>query len=62
MRRPTLTALAACFLAAMAAVAPIAASAQEPTPRPAVTAAVQVTGNPAPVRFHNTPQIARNPT
>ncbi len=63
MRRPTLAALVACFVAAtVAAVAPFGASAQEPSPRPAVTAAVQVTGNPAPVRFHNTPQIARNPT
>ncbi|MDQ4131703.1 MAG: glycoside hydrolase [Actinomycetota bacterium] len=36
--------------------------AQAPSPSAAVTAAVQVTANPAPVRFHNTPQIARNPT
>ena len=44
------------------AVATSPSGAQESSSRPAVTAAVQVTGNPAPVRFHNTPQIARNPT
>ena len=36
--------------------------AQEAAGRPAVTAAVQVTANPAPVRAHSSPQIARNPT
>jgi hypothetical protein len=31
------------------------------TARPVVTAAVQVTANPNPVRNHSTPQVARNP-
>ncbi len=50
------------FAAIVVAMAASPAGAQEGSPRPAVTAAVQVTSNPAPVRFHNTPQIARNPT
>lgn len=41
------------------AVAVVAAQAQEATPT--VTAAVQVTANPNPVRNHSTPQMARNP-
>lgn len=48
--------------ATLVAVGASPAGAQKRSFRPAVTAAVQVTSNPAPVRLHNTPQIARNPT
>ena len=42
------------------ALAP-AAVAQSASPRPTVTAAVQVTADTDPVRAHSTPQMARNP-
>ena len=50
------------WAAAVLAAATAPAAAQAPPPRLAATAAVQVTANATPVRFHNTPQIARNPT
>jgi hypothetical protein len=59
--RPLTIGRAALVGAAMFMVAGSPVGAQQAV-RPAVTAAVQVTTNPAPVRFHNTPQIARNPT
>lgn len=54
--------MAGLVAATVAAMAPMSVSAQEGSSRSVVTAAVQVTANTAPVRFHNTPQIARNPT
>ena len=50
------TTLAATTLA-LAGVAPVAGAAGAPT----VTAAVQVTANPTPVRGHSAPQIVRHP-
>ncbi len=55
---PSSSAAVAAVIAALAALGPVAA-AEEST---AVTAAVQVTANPAPVRGHSAPQIAVNPT
>ena len=43
------------------AAAPAALSQQDDGRRPVVTAAVQVTANPSPVRAHATPLLARNP-
>lgn len=40
----------------------VPANAQDSEPRERVTAAAQVTSNPAPVRNHNSPQVAVNPT
>ena len=51
----------ALAVTALLSVGPPAA-AQDSPGRGVVTGAVQVTTNPAPVRYHNTPQIARNPT
>ena len=48
--------------AAMVALLATPATGQEVAPRPALTAAVQLTANPTPVRAHSSPQIARNPT
>lgn len=52
------------FLLGAAIVALVASpvTGQEAGPRPAVTASVQATANPTPVRAHSSPQIARNPT
>ncbi len=50
-------AVAALCLLVLLAPAPVAAQARAPV----VTAATQVTVNPAPVRAHSSPQIARNP-
>ena len=47
------------LLTALAAIPP--ASAQPSASRTVVTAAVQVTANPAPVRAHSSPKIAVNP-
>ncbi len=48
----------AAAVAALAPSAPLAVAEEDPV----VTAATQVTANPAPVRGHSTPQIAVNPT
>ena len=51
--------LAGLTFLVLAAVPP--AAGQEQSRRPALTAAVQVTANPSPVRAHATPLLARNP-
>ena len=43
----------------LAGAGPVALAADDPA---TVTAAVQVTSNPAPIRAHSSPQIVRNPT
>ena len=56
-RRRTALLLATFAFAQLAGLAPIASAVGTPT----VTAAVQVTANPTPVRGHSAPQIVRNP-
>ncbi|MGH9279639.1 MAG: hypothetical protein ACRD12_16250 [Acidimicrobiales bacterium] len=51
-----ITAVSLGVLAALAAASPGISA-----PEPIATAAVQVTANPAPVRNHSSPQLARNP-
>lgn len=67
MKRARLAATAFAGVAALGGIGVLpllagGAGAQDAGPRPAVTNAVQVTGNPAVVRGHASPQIARNPS